>query len=150
MEKKEENSNAPQSQKTAVAQQAQDEANKTLHTQSSKASEVIRKIMFVLIASCWATVFVDGKLITDNRLLVVTLCLCFLYCILDALHYFVDACGNFHLSKQIEKYPKKYDDKDKIDPLNNKIADRSFALFCAKFAVCIVSCIGFVFSICFN
>lgn len=115
------------------------------YNQSSKASELIRKIVFAIIASCWVLIFADdGSYQQTNIFLKATIAVSFVYLLLDVLHYFLDTCSYYRYSTEILKSRSvEYIDKIYI-PKKEHLDKRSFGLFCAKIGVGFVVAITFI------
>ena len=131
--------------KTQKVEKYIDETEKYHYNQSSKASELIRKIVFAIIASCWVLIFADnGTYHQTNIFLKATIAVSFIYLLLDVLHYFLDTCSQYHYSTEIlMSRSVEYIDKIYI-PKKEYLDKRSFGLFCAKIGVGFVVAITFI------
>lgn len=119
------------------------EANKYKYDQSSKGSELIRKIVFAIIGSCWLLMFVDGKYQETNVFLKVTIAFSFVYLLLDVMHYFWDTCS-YHRHAQKMEQGTTTDYVERVyKPADLRISKRSFIFFVLKVSACFV--VSFMF-----
>lgn len=119
------------------------------YNQSSKASDLIRKIVFAIIGSSWALVFV-GNESTVNVFLKLTIATSFIFLLLDVLHYFLDSCTYFHYSWDIYKSQSMEYVQNVYLPRRERLDRRSFGLFCAKIAIGFIVAIVFILGIFFE
>lgn len=118
-----------------------EKVNKYKYDQSSKGSELIRKIVFAIIGSCWVMIFANGDYQEINIFLKVTIVCSFIYLLLDVMHYFLDTCS-YHRHAQKMEQGVTWNYVEKIfKPADLHISQRSFIFFILKVIVCfIVSC----------
>lgn len=122
-----------------------EKTSKYHYQQSSKASELIRKIVFAIIGSCWVLIFANnGKYQEINIFLKITIAVSFIYLLLDVLHYFLDSCSYYHYSWDIYKTRSIEYIKKVYLPRQEHLDRRSFGLFCAKIGVGFIVAITFV------
>lgn len=120
------------------------EANKYKYDQSSKASELIRKIVFAIIGSCWVLMFTQGQYHEANVFLKITIALGFIYLLFDVLHYFCDACSYHHHAQKMEEGATIDYLEKTYKPANLHISRRSFVFFVLKVSFCIAVSIAFL------
>lgn len=110
------------------------------YSQSSKVSSLSRNIVYGIIATCWVFIYADNYYHKPCLLLIITMILCFLYLLLDIIHYFLDSCSyrneSFELSegKNIELHEKFMD----------RVSKRSFYLLKAKFIAVLIIAVIFL------
>ena len=113
-----------------------EKVNDYKYKQSGKGSDLIRKIVFAIIGSCWILMFTKGKYQETNIFLKVTIACSFVYLLLDVLHYLLDTCS-YHAHAQIMEQCTTSDYYENVyKPDDLKISRRSFGFFISKVAVC--------------
>lgn len=112
------------------------QAEKYKYDQSSKGSELIRKIVFAIIGSCWILMFANGKYQDTNIFLKVTIACSFIYLLLDVTHYLWDTCSyHAHAQNMVQCTSSDYFE-NVYKPADVKITQRSFVFFISKVAAC--------------
>lgn len=112
------------------------QAEKYKYDQSSKGSELIRKIVFAIIGSCWILMFANGKYQDTNIFLKVTIACSFIYLLLDVTHYLWDTCSyHAHAQNMVQCTSSDYFE-NVYKPADVKITQRSFVFFISKVAMC--------------
>ena len=112
------------------------QAEKYKYDQSSKGSELIRKIVFAIIGSCWILMFANGKYQDTNVFLKVTIACSFIYLLLDVTHYLWDTCSyHAHAQNMVQCTSSDYFE-NVYKPADVKITQRSFVFFISKVAAC--------------
>jgi len=113
-----------------------DKVNGYKYSQSSKGSELIRKIVFAIIGSCWILMFANGKYQDTNVFLKVTIACSFIYLLLDVTHYLWDTCSyHAHAQNMVQCTSSDYFE-NVYKPADVKITQRSFVFFISKVAAC--------------
>lgn len=112
------------------------EANEYKYSQSSKGSELIRKIVFAIIGSCWVLMFAKGKYQDTNIFLKMTIALSFVYLLLDVMHYFWDTCSYHHHAQNMEQCTTSNYMEHVYKPADLRIGRRSFIFFTLKVIFC--------------
>ena len=113
-----------------------DKVNGYKYSQSSKGSELIRKIVFAIIGSCWILIFAKGKYQDTNIFLKVTIACSFVYLLLDVIHYLWDTCSYHAHAQNLEQCTTDDYYKNVYKPDDKKITRRSFVFFISKVAAC--------------
>lgn len=113
-----------------------DKVNKYKYSQSSKGSELIRKIVFAIIGSCWILIFAKGKYQDTNIFLKVTIACSFVYLLLDVIHYLWDTCSYHAHAQNLEQCTTDDYYKNVYKPDDMKITRRSFVFFISKVVAC--------------
>lgn len=121
-----------------------DEANKHKYNQSSKGSELIRKIVFAIIGSCWILMFTKGKYQETNIFLKATIAFSFIYLLLDVVHYFWDTCSYYLHAQNMERCETMDYVRNVYKPEDQHISRRSFVFFVLKVIACFVVSCAFV------
>ena len=136
MEQKAEEKKIDHQEKKVDLKEEIKQAEKYKYDQSSKGSELIRKIVFAIIGSCWILMFAKGKYQDTNVFLKVTIACSFVYLLLDVIHYLWDTCS-YHAHAQIMEQCTTSDYYEHVyKPDDLKISQRSFGFFIAKVALC--------------
>ena len=112
------------------------EVNEYKYNQSSKGSELMRKIVFAIIGSCWLMIFANGKYQETNIFLKATIACSFLYLLLDVLHYFWDTCSYYIHAQNLEQCETSDYLEHVYKPADKQITKRSFVFFVLKVIVC--------------
>lgn len=121
-----------------------EQVNDYKYKQSSKGSELIRKIVFAIIGSCWVLMFAKGEYQEVNMFLKITLVCSFVFLLLDVMHYLMDTCSyhfhaqNLEKSRSAEYLERVYKDAD------FHISQRSFSFFVLKVIACFAVSITFL------
>ncbi len=124
--------------KSDELEKARKEANEYKYKQSSKGSELIRKIVFLIIGSCWVLMFTKGKYHETNIFLKVTITCSFVYLLLDVMHYLWDTCS-YHLHSQNLELCTTTDYLEHVyKPSDLQISKRSFIFFILKVIFCFI------------
>ena len=113
-----------------------DKVNGYKYSQSSKGSELIRKIVFAIIGSCWILIFAKGKYQDTNIFLKVTIACSFVYLLLDVIHYLWDTCSYHAHAQNLEQCTTDDYYKNVYKPADVKITQRSFVFFISKVVAC--------------
>ena len=137
-------------QEEQLRQKSIDEANKYKYSQSSKGSELIRKIVFVIIGSCWVLMFTKGKYQETNIFLKVTIACSFFYLLIDVLHYFWDTCSYYLHAQNMERCSTMDYVKNVYQPADQYISKRSFIFFVSKIIVCFIVSGAFILGMFMN
>lgn len=120
-------------------EKATQEAGNYQSQQSAKTSELIRKIVFAIIGSCWVLIFTeDGTYQDTNIYLQLAIAGSFVYLILDIVHYFWDTCSYYRNVQNISKCMTADYIQDVYIHEREYIAKRSFVIFCIKTLVCLI------------
>lgn len=127
-----------------LRQKSIDEANRYKYNQSGKGSELIRKIVFAIIGSCWVLMFTKGKYQETNIFLKATIACSFFYLLIDVLHYFWDTCSYYLHAQNMERCTTVDYVKNVYQPADQYISKRSFIFFVSKIIVCSIVAGAFV------
>ena len=121
----------------------QSECQEYHYSQSSKVSNLSRNIIYGIIGTCWILIYADNRYHEPCIWLTITMALCFIYLLLDLIHYFSDAC-----SYRNEYFKLNYNTSvDRHETFMNTVSKRSFHLLIAKFTSIIVIAIIFIIGI---
>lgn len=76
-------------------------SNKSLYEQSSKVSTISRGMVYAIIATIWAISYEDGSFSFPRGWLLITICLCGAFLVLDLVHYYVDTFFHYKQTQDI-------------------------------------------------
>lgn len=107
--------------------------------QSSKVSSISRNIIFGIIGTLWILLYSqNGEHKKLYHILIIALCGCFVYLIVDLVHYFWDACSYRSQSFRIDYNRSEKGILYKHNEYLDIVSKRSFACFVLKFIMVII------------
>lgn len=116
---------------TTDLEKRKEECEQYHYAQSSKVSTLARNIIYGIVGTIWVIVYSSSENLVELPCMVLRVCLvtCFLYLLLDLVHYFCDAYSYRKESFQLETV----DYLDQHEKYMDKISRRSFIILCIKF-----------------
>lgn len=121
-----------------------EEVHKTLrdfaYQQSSKFSEIARKLIIGILGSAWAASLKDGNFSEFNSMLMFALIVSCIYLFVDAIHYFSDAVRYKKICNKIGSTQRL----DGVNEMQNCTAESSNCFFIAKFILLIFVTVCFI------
>lgn len=117
----------------------QNSCERSKNAQSTTFSTISRSLIYAIIATDWVLLYVGEKTQIDNlnKCLIWSAILSFVYVILDVIHYFVDTCRYFCLSKKL--YDTSLDMKSRVKTGDSKMKNISSCSFYAIIGKLIIS-----------
>lgn len=123
-------------------------SNKSLYEQSSKVSTISRGMVYAIIATIWAISYKEGAFSIPRGWLLVTICLCGAFILLDLIHYYIDTRFHYNQTQTIFWHKNLTKESNRDDVIKYaKNARLSFGFLRAKFYLAISVMICFIIGI---
>ena len=117
------------------------------YSQSSKVSAISRNIVYGIIGTCWVLIYADNHYHKPCLWIIITLCLCFVYLLLDLVHYFSDSCSYRNESFRLDRDKNKDGILYRHEEYMDCVSKRSFRFLILKFIFMLVIAVLFLIGI---